>query len=848
MRPTASLLRRGPRLNPAASVRLPPGRPGRVTLTCHRPQGRGNAAAVAAAVPRPHRTARCQSTSPPSHRKRNSSRPSPLSYLRTRTLASQSHVSRAGPDPGPTDTLFSLPDLSSPSDFVRLANEATRECDAVRRLLASSLSDDGPAPDRLSRARETLHMLDDISNLVCTVIDAAELCRSVHASDRWRRGAADAFGLLSGYIGNLNADERLYRSLRRFVFCDDGSDDDPTVLKRLPSEYRRMARAMRKEFERDGIHLDYDRREEARELNDAVVGLETLFTSNITERTKHFDVDAGMAREVDRIVPRHVLGQLVRSEARPKDEGGLTLSSDGLLCNTLLAHSPSPSLRREVYMQSNTAVPENLDVLDSLVRSRHRHSELLGYKSYAHRVLSDRLVETPEKVAEFLDSMERGSREVFRRDMAEIAEAKRRYEGNGDVEPWDVPFYTTLLKSHRRRARWESEGNSGEGVGEETSLSGYFTVENSIEGMKVLCRDLFGIEMREEADIPPAERWDLDESDLTSSTIDDSVGGLRKFTFRHDDEGPLGTMYLDLHPRPGKFGHAAHFTIRCGRVRPDGPAGRGAGADSADGQLPIVALVCNLSPPTPGLDKTVLSHSEVETLFHEFGHGLHSMLSRTAFQHLSGTRAAMDFVETPSHLIEAFARDPSFLSSTLARHHVTGEPMSVRAARHLSLSHADFRGVEVQSQIVHSKFDQALFGEDPCSPSLGGPSSVETWVRLHRESGVPIAAGTHWHTRFGHLVTYGAGYYGYLFAQTWASDVWRSNLAPLLASPAGREDDSGPSDPNGEVGRSVTRLRDEGTKVWKGMLVHGGARDPKDMIRDVLGREPGVGAFFAEMS
>ena len=302
-------------------------------------------------------------------------------------------------------------------------------------------------------------------------------------------------------------------------------------------------------------------------------------------------------------------------------------------------------------------------------------------------------------------------------------------------------------------------------------------------------------------------------------------------------------MYLDLHPRPGKFGHAAHFTIRCGRIRPeDGvPARRGeAGGANADGQLPIVALVCNLSPPTPGLDETVLSHSEVETLFHEFGHGLHSMLSRTAFQHLSGTRAAMDFVETPSHLIEAFARDPSFLSSTLARHHATGEPMSVRAARHLALSHADFRGVEVQSQIVHSKFDQALFGPEPCSPGLGGETSAEAWGRLHAEAGVPMAKGTHWHTRFGHLVTYGAGYYGYLFAQTWASDVWRSNLAPLLAAGAGEE---GPG-----PGGSAARLRDEGTKVWKGMLVHGGARDPKDMIRDVLGREPGVGAFFDEMS
>ena len=130
----------------------------------------------------------------------------------------------------------------------------------------------------MQTAKRTLHRLDDISNIVCTVIDAAELCRSVHASPQWRRGASDAFGILSEYIGNLNADERLYLSLRRFVFADDdgsitNDDDDDdelpananggdaTILSQLPSEYQRMAHAMRSKFERDGIHLTYTKRE-----------------------------------------------------------------------------------------------------------------------------------------------------------------------------------------------------------------------------------------------------------------------------------------------------------------------------------------------------------------------------------------------------------------------------------------------------------------------------------------------------------------------------------------------------------------------------------------------------------
>lgn len=784
-------------------------------------------------------------------------------------------------------TLFGLPNLHRPNDFVRLANDAIRDCDAVRRKLATSLSSSTSSSSRddaVAKAKSTLRLIDDISNIVCTVIDAAELCRSVHYSPRWRRAATDAFGILSEYIGSLNADASIYMSLRRFVFTDDDGDDcdgrtgisttRSALLSELPREYQRMAMAMRREFERDGIHLSYDKREEAREMNNIIVGLESLFTSNITERVKYFDVSGTeMISMVDDVVPRQVLGQLVRRQTAISpshrsdasfnandDAGRLTLSSDALLCNTLLAHSPSSALRKEVYVQSHTSVPENLGVLDSLIRYRHLHSSLLGYRSYAHRVLSDRMVRSPENAMAFLNEMEGRGKDVFRRDMDAITHVKRKVEGGyGDVEPWDVPYYTSLVKAQRQFVRWKEDDadgttgadEDGDDFDEYSQFAGYFTIENSIEGMKVLVRELFGIAMRE-VNVPIEERWDVDNdasSSASSSSGDGGDGGgggsgggcLRKFVFHHEVDGILGTMYFDLHPREGKFLHAAHFTIRCGRVRNDEDVDDGGGwggrdnddgvrwEEKADHQLPIVALVCNLSPSSQSsASMAQLSHSEVETLYHEFGHGLHSLLSRTSFQHLSGTRASMDFVETPSHLLEAFARDPGFLSQVLARHYVTGRPMSVRKAHHLALSHLDFRGLEVQTQIVHSKFDQALFGPNPCTTSLGGCSSTEMFERLHREAGVPFASGTHWHSRFGHLVTYGAGYYGYLYAQTFAADIWTSTLALSSTSSEVR--------------------REGGTKIWKEMLIHGGARDPKEMIHAVLGREPSVDPFFNGMS
>jgi intermediate peptidase len=385
-------------------------------------------------------------------------------------------------------------------------------------------------------------------------------------------------------------------------------------------------------------------------------------------------------------------------------------------------------------------------------------------------------------------------------------------EGECQIHAWDVPFYSNFIKAQRQNQRSHEDG-----VDSNDSAQGYFTVENSINGMKKLVWDLFGIEMKE-VEIPTGERWDID---VTNGDQIAAGAGLRKFEFHHENDGELGTMYFDLYPRDGKFVHAAHFTIRCGRNRQDDL--------DIQRQLPIVALVCNLSPSSFDSD-ALLSHSEVETLYHELGHGIHSLLSRASFQHLSGTRAAMDFVETPSHFFEAFARDPRFLSRVLARHFITGKPMSDSRAQRLKSSYNDFRSLEVQTQIVYSRFDQALFGENPCSPALGGSTTTEVFARLHKESGMPFAKGTHWHSRFGHLVSYGAGYYGYLYAQVFAADVWASCMATnIKAAPA-------------------SSLREGGMKIWKEMLIHGGGKDPKKMLQIVLGREPSIDPFFRGIS
>ena len=660
--------------------------------------------------------------------------------------------------------LFSIDNLKQPSDFVKLASEAMSTCNSLREMLASQI--DAPVAST-QQASEILFILDSISKHVCNVIDASELCRCVHSNPQWRDSASNAFAVLSDYIAQLNGDANLYQSLTNVT--------SSAIFQDLSEEQQRFATLLKAEFERDGIHLPDSERENVRQLQSHITHLETLFQDNITNTRKFFDVEAAW---VEDIMPLHVLETYVPQSGAP---GMVTLSTDANISQSLGRFSGNPLLRKEVYMETMTSCPENLQVLEALRQVRHESATAQGFRSYADRALHDKMAQNPATVAAFLDNLQQRIREPYRKDMETIANAKRLIEGDGGpVEPWDTSFYTGILKA---RNGFDA-----------TEVANYFTIPNCVEGMKLLVKELFGITMKEE---PMAldERWDENVPEEAQA---------RKFVFVSDDR-EYGTMYLDLHPREGKYVHAAHFTVLCGCAET---------VCAKDFQRPVVALVCNLSSDH---DSKIVSHSEVETLFHEFGHALHSLLSRTTFQHMSGTRAAMDFVETPSHLFEHYVWDATFLRR-IAKHHLTGEVIPDELIFQLQQSRQEFKSLELQNQILYARFDQTLFG-----PPIANKTSTEIFANQYQQLGIPYADGTHWHTRFSHLVTYGAGYYGYLYSQAFASDIWQTCFAADSLS------------------------RSSGERLWRDLLGHGGARDPQTMLKEVLGREPSVEALFEEL-
>jgi len=636
---------------------------------------------------------------------------------------------------------------------------------------------------KVINAVEVLHQLDTLSNQVCNVIDAAEFCRCVHSSLQWRDSASNAFQILSEYISDLNADDGLYESLCTHV------TSDPETFELLTNEQQRMAILLKREFERDGIHLPKTDRDDLRTMLQHITNLESTFSNNITTKKKFFNLEKN---EVLRIIPTHILDSVVPSHEKAKEQSNeITVSSDSHITNTLLKYCSNQTLRKEAYMQVNTCCPENLEVLEALVKLRHEMGTKLGFQSYAHKFLSDKMAGSPENVFSFLNQMNQKIKKGARDEIEMLSKAKQMIEGDSIIHPWDISFYTGLIKSQKHNL-------------DLSELSPYFSVQNCIAGMKLLVKSLFGLRI-EEATVGENENW----------VRPDEIGGIsshgvhKLVCYDGKTDEMIGTLYLDLYPRNDKYVHAAHFTVRCGCAIKTDPF--------PEYQKPIVALVCNLSSPNEN-NISLLSHSETETLFHEFGHALHSLLSRTTYQHLSGTRTAIDFVETPSHLLENYCWDPTFLYS-IGKHCSTGNSIPSQLLGKLIESRHSFQCLETQTQIIYALFDQELFGV----PSTTNISTTDVFSRLHKENGIPYADGTHWHTRFGHLVTYGAGYYGYLYDQVFAADIWQTCFA----------------------GDSLNR--NNGEILWKEMLMHGGSKDPNQMLRKVLGRDPSINAFLKGM-
>uniref|UniRef100_A0A8C6VH58 Mitochondrial intermediate peptidase n=1 Tax=Naja naja TaxID=35670 RepID=A0A8C6VH58_NAJNA len=314
----------------------------------------------------------------------------------------------------------------------------------------------------------------------------------------------------------------------------------------------------------------------------------------------------------------------------------------------------------------------------------------------------------------------------------------------------------------------------------------FFSLGACMDGLNILFNKVLGISLYAEQP-EKGEVWCED---------------VRKLAVVHEQEGLLGYIYCDFFQRPDKPHQDCHFTIRGGRLQENG-----------EYQLPVVVIMLSLPQSSNGLP-TLLTPGMMENLFHEMGHAMHSMLGRTRYQHVMGTRCSTDFAEVPSVLMEYFANDYRVVNQ-FARHYKTGQPLPKNMVSRLCESKKVCAAADMQLQVFYAVLDQIYHGKHPLKKSTT-EILKETQEKFY---GLPYVPDTAWQLRFSHLVGYGAKYYSYLMSRAVSSMVWKQCFA---------------QDP---FNRAM------GERYRKEMLAHGGGKEPVLMVQGMLQKQPSVEDF-----
>ncbi|KAI9745341.1 MAG: Mitochondrial intermediate peptidase [Claussenomyces sp. TS43310] len=669
--------------------------------------------------------------------------------------------------------------LTSPQGFVAFSeNNLEKANRIVEKVLAASTVEE--------YKNITKHM-DRLSDMLCRVIDLSEFVRSTHPDSKIQAAASRAHAKMFEYMNQLNTMTGLNDQLAVAMASEE-------VVNTWTEEERVVARALKKDFSNSAISLP-------RAVRERFVTL----SQEISEIGPDF-VDFMEPEKSAIAVPVHKLrGMDPRLAKRLSSWGKASLPTMGDTVIAALRSVQDEEVRKDLLIANRTASKSQLRRLDVLLQKRGELATVTKYDSYGHLALGDKMAKSPESVNRFLQALSKGNRSKAVGEMGELLKVKMKNPGAASpvLQPWDKDYYMNQIRSSMRSSVRNSD-----------FLSAYFSLGTVMQGLSRVFTRLYGIRFVPH-ETAPGETWNED---------------VRRLDVVSEEDGHVAVLYCDLFSRPGKSPNPAHFTLRCSREigknevdeeaqspnslfsSPEEAVNDGMATSHASGtlkQLPTIALICDFRTTSK---PSLLTFGEVQTLFHEMGHAIHSILGRTSLQEVSGTRCATDFAELPSVFMEHFAADPATLS-LFARHYETDQPLPYEmVAEHLALER-HFKGMDTENQIILSMIDQAYHSTLPLSPSF---NSTEVCHNLQRQFGVlpPDPPETSWQGFFGHLYVYGASYYSYLFDQVLAERIWQ------VVFKAGRN------------GASIDRAN--GEKMKGSLLKWGGGRDPWHCVADVL--------------
>jgi oligopeptidase A len=553
--------------------------------------------------------------------------------------------------------------------------------------------------------------------------------------------------------------------------------NESTEAGTLSSVHKRFLTKTVSGFKRAGADLDAEGKKKLEALDVALTTATTKFSENVLDATNAFELIVRDEAKLAGLPESARMAARENAKAKGKDGWRFTLQAPSYV--PVMTYLDDRAIRRQLWEASNSRATkdpfDNRQLLLEILRLRREKAQLLGYKDFADLVLEERMAHTGERALNFLEDLRKKTEPIFERENQSL-EALGRTLGYDIVEPWDVSY----LAEKQRLALYDFD---------EEELRPYFQLDLVVAGMFEIFGQILGIKVIEEPGVPgwdPAVKYYRVE-DASSGEI-------------------LGNFYADWFPRENKRGGAWMDSLITG---------------NPDGGQPHLGLICgNLTPPV-GETPSLLTHREVETIFHEFGHLLHHTLSRVPVRSLAGTNVPWDFVELPSQIMENWCMERDALN-LFARHYKTGEPIPEDLFQKMKRART-FRGANMQMRQLgfgtvdlklHREYDPARDGD--VMSYARNILAAFTPASLPSDYGM-IASFTH---LFSSPVAYGAGYYSYKWAEVLDADAF-------------------------------TRFRREGifntatgAAYRQNILERGDSDDPSQLYRNFMGREPDANALL----
>ncbi len=606
----------------------------------------------------------------------------------------------------------------------------------------------------------TMQPLDDFTDRLDYAMNVTRHLEGVATTPELRAAYNAVQPKVTAFYSSLPLNEGLWNAIKAYARTDEA--------KSLTGARARFLKKTIDNFRRHGAELDPAGKKRLQEIDIELAQLTTKFSENVVDATNAFDIVVTDESRLAGLPPTAVAAARQSAQSKGLQGWRFTLHQPSYIA--VMTYLDDENIRRDLYNAYNTRSSggpfDNRDLIVRILRLRKEKATLLGYRDFADLVLEDRMAHCGDEAQAFLDRLREKTQAHFERENRELAEFAGR-----PLNAWDIGYFA----EKQRKALYDFD---------EEALRPYFPLDRVVAGMFEIFGRVFGIRVCEQPGVPV---WDP---------------AVRYYVIEDESGAMIGGFYADWFPRENKRGGAWMDALITG-------------LPAVDPKQPHLGVICgNLNPPV-GDTPALLTHREVETIFHEFGHLLHHTLSRVDVRSLAGTNVAWDFVELPSQIMENWCWERESLD-LFARHYQTGEPIpedlyqKMRRAKTFRAANAQMR------QLGFSFIDLALHRQ--YDPSRDGDPITYSRRILEQFSPAPLppehAMIASFHHLFGNPVGYGAGYYSYKWAEVLDADAFtRFREAGIFSY---------------DIGRA---FRDR-------ILAKGDSEDPAELYRTFMGRDP----------